>query len=161
MRRYKSKGGGSCPQRKSPCARSSSTGADSDADLQDPAKRQEQLLDQIAEGAQLCRQIEAQLHEHPAPKSETIIQVYRVLLLKLSAELRAGPEMLALANALMKPVMDWERLEEKHKELELKKQKHQDQQAATAAARQKEQRGRDGALKPETLEKIEHELHLF
>jgi hypothetical protein len=122
---------------------------------------QEQLLKQIEDGAVLCRKVEAQLRTHPAPGLETIVQLYRVLVLKLSGELQASPGVLALINALIRPVMDWERLEEKRKDRELEQQKYRDQQAARKATLRKEKQGRDGALQPETLEKIERELHLF
>ena len=122
---------------------------------------QEQLLNQIEEGAKLCRKVEAQLRAHPAPGLETIVQLYRVLVLKVSGELQAQPETLALINALMRPVLDWERLEEKRKDRELEQQKYRDQQAAREAAQLKQQHGRDGALHDQTLNKIERELNLF
>ena len=128
---------------------------------EDAGEIQEQLLKQIEDGAGLCREVEAQLRAHAAPGLETIIQLYRVLVLKLSGELRANPKVLAMINTLIKPVMDWERLEEKRKDRELEQQKYRDQQAAREAALRKENQGRDGALQPETLEKIERELHLF
>jgi hypothetical protein len=105
--------------------------------------------------------VEAQLRAHPAPGLETIVQLYRVLVLKLSGDLQAQPETLALINALMKPVLDWERLEEKRKDRELEQQKYRDQQAARVAAQLKQQHGRDGALQDATLNKIERELNLF
>ena len=131
------------------------------ADSGESSAAQEQLLDQIEEGAKLCRKVEAQLRAHPAPGLETIVQLFRVLVLKISGELQAQPQTLALINALMKPVLDWERLEEKRKDRELEQQKYRDQQAAREAAQLKRQHGRDGALQDETLNKIERELNLF
>jgi hypothetical protein len=130
-------------------------------DLAESSAVQEQLLNQIEAGAKLCRKVEAQLRAHPAPGLETIVQLYRVLVLKLSGDLQAQPETLALINALMKPVLDWERLEEKRKDRELEQQKYRDQQAAREAAQLKQQHGCDGALQDATLNKIERELNLF
>jgi hypothetical protein len=115
---------------------------------------EESLLARIAHGAVLCRQLEAQLRQHPAPEAETIIKLYRVLLLKLSAEVQAVPDLRHLIAALIKPVMDWARLEEKRKEREWLREK-----AAVSKTRGKGHR--DRALSPETLQKIERELKLF
>ena len=82
---------------------------------------------------------------------------YQRILLKLSGEVQDNPQLLALLNSLNRSVMDWERLEEKRKHRELDQQRYREQQAA----RQKEQPGCDGALHPETVEKIERELKLF
>lgn len=119
---------------------------------------QESFLAGIAEAASLCREMEAHLRQHSAPELETIIKVYRVLVLKLSAELRAVPELRHLVTTLMKPVMDWARLEEKRKQRELAEQKLREEAAARQAAKEN---GREGALRPETAQVIEHELRLF
>jgi len=118
---------------------------------------EESLLERIAEGAQLCRDIEEQLREHPAPELETIIKMYRTLVLRLSAEAPAVPELRHLVSTFIKPVLDWARLEEKRKDRELAEQRRRE-----AAQQKTAQAGANGsALKPETLEEIEHELHLF
>jgi hypothetical protein len=143
------------------CTTSPLTGTCSNQDVEDASEIQEQLLDQIEEGAKLCRKVEAQLRAHPAPGLETIVELYRVLVLKLSGELQAQPQTLTLINALIKPVLDWERLEEKRKDRELEQQKYRDQQAAREAAQLAQKHGRDGALQDATLNKIERELNLF
>lgn len=126
------------------------------------AKRlQEYLLERMAQGATLCRDIEAQLRQHPAPELETIIKVFRLLVLKLSAEVRAMPELRHLVSTLIKPVMDWARLEEQRKRRELAQERHREESAARKAAAETVQNGREQALRPETLEKIERELNLF
>ena len=126
-----------------------------------PEEVQSRLLDRMAQGAKLCRQVEALLRREPGPELETILALHRVLVLKLSAESQGAPELLALANTLMKPLMDWARLEESRKERELAEQKHRDQMAAQKAEKEKEQPGPCQALRPETLEKIERELRLL
>ena len=122
-------------------------------------QRQEKLLAQISYGAELCAQAERRLAAHPAPELETLIKVYRVLILKLSLEANVAPKMLKLVSTLMKPVMDWAQLEEKRKEREFAQQKHREQ-LATDQENKRENAGKDG-LTPETLEKIERELKLF
>ena len=116
---------------------------------------QESLLARIAQGAVLCRELDAQLRQHPAPELETIIKLYRVLLLKLSAEVQAVPDLRHLVSTLIKPVMDWARLEEKRKDREWVEQQ------ARRAKRNGETGHADHALRSETLTKIERELKLF
>jgi hypothetical protein len=125
---------------------------------EDPEELQERLLEQIAEGGKLCQEIESQLRQHPSPELETIIKLHRVLVLSLSAEAQAMPERFHLVSALMRPVMEWARLEEKRKVRELAEQKYRDEAAAQKA---KEDSGPGSSLTPETLEKIERELNLF
>jgi len=158
MQKAKTKASRSGQQDKHQCSTSASTLC---SGWGESSAAQEQLLEQIGEGAKLCRKVEAQLRAHPAPGLETIVQLYRVLVLKLSGDLQAQPETLALINALMRPVLDWERLEDKRKDRELEQQKYRDQQAAREAAELKQQQGRDGALQDATLNKIERELNLF
>jgi hypothetical protein len=119
---------------------------------------EESLLARIAHGAVLCRQLEAQLRQHPAPEAETIIKLYRVLLLKLSAEVQAVPDLRHLVATLIKPVMDWARLEEKRKDREWLREKAA---AGGQMSKTREKAHRDQALSLETLQKIERELKLF
>jgi hypothetical protein len=124
---------------------------------------QETLLNQISRGAALCAEVERCLAGNPAPELETLIKLFRVIILKLSVEANVAPELLKLVNDLMKPVLDWARLEEKRKEREFTERKYREQAAAQAANREKEKKDADGenALTSETLEKIERELKLF
>jgi hypothetical protein len=123
---------------------------------------QERVLDQIGEAARLCRELEQHFAGHPAPELGTIIKLHRVLLLKLSAQTDLAPELLDMVKELIKPVMDWERLEEKRKDRELAEKKYQDQVEAQKAAAAREGQGpAAGALTTETLEKIEQELSLL
>jgi hypothetical protein len=124
-------------------------------------EHQDHLLDQIAQGAELCRDIERKLAQHPAPELETLIRLHRMLILKLSVEAEGAPAMLKLASDLMKPLLDWARLEEKRREIALAEQKHRDQMEAQRAEREKASGDASKALSTETLEKIERELHLF
>jgi len=121
---------------------------------------QECLLERIAESARFCREIEKQLRQHPAPELETIIHLYRMLILKLGTQLQAAPELLETVGSLIKPVMDWARIEEQRADRELARQKHLDQLAAQQA-KEKEKPGAGQALTDQTRRKIERELTLF
>jgi hypothetical protein len=100
--------------------------------------------------------VERQLGESPAPELETLIKLYRVLILKFSLEANVAPELFKLVCDLMKPVMDWARLQEKRKERELAEQKHRDRIEAKTARETK-----DDGLAPDTLQKIQREIKLF
>jgi DNA-binding phage protein len=119
------------------------------------------LLERLAQAAKLCREVKAMLRKEPGPELETIIQIHRLLVLQLSTEAQESPELLRLANLLIKPLMDWARLEETRKERELAEQKYRDQAAQEQAALEKNKSAKSQALTPQTLEKIEHELRLF
>jgi len=155
------------PMRRNLKSRSRPPGADPvEADgssVDKPQELQEKLLDQIAEGAGFCAALERRFGENPAPELELLIKLCRVLLLKFSLEANKSPAMLRLLSDLVKPVMDWARLEEKRKEREFAEQKYREQSAAQRATSEKEQQDALGenALKSETLEKIERELKLF
>jgi hypothetical protein len=124
---------------------------------------QEELLAQITHGGRLCLEIEKQFGENPAPELETLIKLYRVLILKFSLEAQVAPELFRLVTDLMKPVMEWARLQEKRRERELAEQKYRDQAEAQKASQAKEQQARSGeaALTSETIEKIQRELKLM
>jgi hypothetical protein len=117
---------------------------------------QEQLLAQIAYAASHCAEIERAFGENPPPQTQTLMKIYRVLILKLSGEAQVNPDQLKLAISLMKPVLDWERFEDARKE---RQQAEQKEREAQESARSREA-GED-ALRPETLEQIERELSLL
>jgi hypothetical protein len=119
----------------------------------------ESLLAQIAEGGKLCQEIKRQFKQHRCPELETIIKLHRTLVLSLCGQAQAMPERFALVSALMKPVMEWARLEEKRNQRKWTEQKSRDEAAARQAATAA--RGAPKVLTPETLERIERELNLF
>lgn len=120
---------------------------------------QEQLLERIAQGGKLCREVEQQLKQHLSPELESLIKLYRMFVLRFCSEAQDAPEAFALASSLMRPVMEWARLEEKRKQRELAEQKHRDELAARQEAKAASVAPK--VLTPETLERIERELHLF
>lgn len=125
--------------------------------------QEEKLLEQIATGAHQVREVEAQFEKHPAPETEVIIKLFRVLIMKLSTQANVDPKMLELVAKLTKPTLDFSRLQAKLRELELAEQKYRDQVAERKAAIQAElDRVKSvGGLQTDTLEKIERELKLI
>jgi len=120
-----------------------------------------QLLDQIAQAARHCQEIEREFGKSPPPELETLIKLHRVIILQLSTQ--TDSRAARLVTALMKPVMDWARLQEHRKERELAEAKYRDLVAAQKAALERELNAAKtaGGLSPETLEKIERELKLM
>jgi chorismate mutase len=86
-----------------------------------------------------------------------------VIILRLCAQAEAKPEAARLVTALMRPVMDWARLQEQRKERELAEQKYRDQVEAQKAAIEREINAAktEGGLSLETIERIERELKLM
>src|SRR5258708_17579729 len=120
---------------------------------------EQRLLDQITLGARICAEIERELTKYPVPGLETLIKMHRAMILKLSLEAEIVPDLFKLVNGLMRPVLEWARLEEKRKDRELAEQKHRDQIEAQKVAGEKVKGG--DALTPETLARIERELKLL
>jgi len=83
---------------------------------------QERLLGQIASVSRQCREVEKQFGRNPAPELETLIKLYRVLILQLSTQGNTDPEFLKLADQLMRTAMEYVSAQTKasHKERELK-----------------------------------------
>ena len=127
------------------------------------AKARRQLLEQIRAAAKHCREVEQELGKNPPPELETLIKVHRVIILQLSAQTECNPETARQVTALMKPVMDWARLQEQVKARVLAETKYRDQVAAQKAALERELNAakNEGGLSPETLAKIERELNLI
>jgi hypothetical protein len=117
------------------------------------------LLEQLSRGALQCQEAERRLKGLQGPELETIIKLYRVLIMKFSLEAETAPELFKLAKDLMRPVMEWARLQEQRREHDFAEQKYRDQQATQRAARTREEGG--DALTPETLARIERELKLL
>jgi len=123
----------------------------------------ERLLAQIRAGARHCKALETEFGLNPPPELETLIKLHRVMVLQLSSQEEAKRASIGLVTALMRPVMEWARLQERRKERELAEEKYRAQVAAQKAAIQRELEAAkaDGGLSPETLDKIERELRLM
>jgi hypothetical protein len=73
----------------------------------------ERLLGQIASGARQVKEIEGQFKTSPPPEVETIIKLQRVLIMQLSTQATANPELIGLVAKLTKPSMEYAKLLEK------------------------------------------------
>lgn len=129
----------------------------------DSQQFQRRLLEQIALGARHCQEIEREFGKSPPPELETLIKLHRVIILQLSTQTDSSPGAARLVTAMMKPVMEWARLQEHRKARELAESKYRDLAALQKAAIERELNGTKtaGGLSPETLEKIERELKLM
>jgi len=86
------------------------------------ARLQDKLLARIANGAQQVKSVEKQFGDNPAPGLEMLIKLHRVLTLQLATQGNADPEMLKLADQLLRTAMEFASGQTKaaHKERELK-----------------------------------------
>lgn len=127
------------------------------------AIQEEQLLQQIASGANQCREVEEAFGDHPAPEMETIIKLQRVLILKISTQANVDPQMLDLVGRLTKPAMDYAKLMAKQREMDLSEQKYRDQVAERRRAIEAEisKAKGSGGITAETMGRIEAELRLL
>lgn len=81
------------------------------------------VLGNIASGAQMNREIEAAFARNPEPHLQTLVGFIKRLLLTLQVRGSVQPELLDTANALFRSLMDYMRIEQKARELELHRQK--------------------------------------
>lgn len=82
---------------------------------------QEKLLAQIATGAEQCASVEKQFSKNAPPELETLIKLHRVLILQLTTQAQADPELLKLADQLTRTALEYTSGKTKaaHKEREL------------------------------------------
>ena len=116
---------------------------------------QKQFFSMLKEAGQQCRAIEEEFGRLPAPELETLIKVHRSMVLKLSMQANLTPEALVMVSTLMKPVLEWGRLEEKRRDREFAERKHEEQKAAQHAAKT------GNALRTDTRKKIERSMKLL
>jgi hypothetical protein len=110
---------------------------------------QSSLLQQIASGAQQCKEVEKQFGSNPAPEVDTLIKLHRVLILNLTTQGNANPELLDQVNALMKPVLDFAKLNLKREELDLSKEKFEHLKAMADKGERTDKVLSDAELTPE------------
>jgi hypothetical protein len=129
----------------------------------DAQASEERFLDRITRGAQTMRTIEESFRDNPDPHIEALLRNFRLIIAELTVQGDMSPEKLKLIPVLMGPVMDYAKLTEKRREIELAESKYRDHVAAQKAALERELGAAKvaGGLTPETLEKIERELKLL
>lgn len=103
--------------------KSSSSRVGSFLEAQRTAEMRRGLLAQIASGNETCKAVERQFASSDAPGVQTILKLFRVLIMQLSVNGAAQPELLKLAGDLMKPVLGEMAESRKAKELELAQDK--------------------------------------
>lgn len=104
------------------------------------AQRQRRMMDQvlgnIATGSRMNAEIEAAFAENPEPKLETLVSYYKRLILTLQVEGTLKPELLEIANAGFKHLMDFLKVEQKAAELSLSREKFEDMKTRLDSARE-------------------------
>jgi hypothetical protein len=124
---------------------------------------EEKFLERITRGAQTMRTIDEAFKDNPDPHIEALLRNFRLIIADLTVAGVVDPEKFKLIPMLMGPVMDYAKLTEKRREIELAESKYRDHVAAQKAALERELGAAKvaGGLTPETLEKIERELKLL
>jgi hypothetical protein len=130
-------------------------------EMQDAFPTEEALLERLGQGAEYCRKIEDQLSKYAGPELNAIMRLHRIIILKLSTQAELNPALWAVLKDLLKPGMDWARLQEQQKDREFAERKHHDQMAADQTEATVPKDPAETSLTPETLEKIEFELKLL
>lgn len=104
------------------------------------ARLQERVLARITAGAEQSRQIEKQFSKDAPPEVDTIIKLLRVLIMQLSVQATAQPDLLDVVNPIMRSVLNFEKVKQKDRELTLDREKFEVETAEKlldAALRQK------------------------
>ena len=130
------------------------------------SRLQSRLLTQIASGARQCAEVEKQFGSNPAPELETLIKLQRVLILNLSTQANADPELMKLVAMSFASVMDAEQLKLKRSQLDLNSRKVSLMEKKAAAYDRAQDalnkaKTSKGGITPETLLKIEQQLKLL
>jgi hypothetical protein len=130
------------------------------------SRLQDRLLDRIASGARQVQAVEKSFGKNPPPELETLIKLQRVLILNLSTQANADPELMKLVASSFGAVMESERLRIKRGELDLntRKVKLMEKKAEAydrAQAALTQAKNSKGGITQETLNRIERELNLL
>ncbi|NBV25383.1 MAG: hypothetical protein EBS05_26150, partial [Proteobacteria bacterium] len=103
------------------------------------ADLRERLLDQITTAAQSCKEAEGRFRKAQPPGLNTLVKLHRVIIMQLATQSDTDPELIRLASGAMKPVLDYAKLELRHKEFGLQQRKFALLKARAAKADQAEQ----------------------
>jgi DNA-binding phage protein len=71
------------------------------------AREQEELLQMVATGSQQCQEIDAAFAKNPAPQLETVIRVFKVLIMQLATKGKTSPELLSMSNNLARTAIEF------------------------------------------------------
>lgn len=85
--------------------------------------RMAKVLGSIASGAQTVQRVESEFAKNAPPELATLIRLLQVLIMELSTQAFADPALLELVASLMKPVLEFAKLDVKRGSLNLDRQK--------------------------------------
>jgi hypothetical protein len=108
----------------------------------------ERVLRNITAGAEATRQIRAQAHAHGIPQIDELISWVRVLVANLATRADAAVDVQGLVS-LIKPVIDWQKVQQRGQELEMDREKLELLKRKAAMAEAAEQTLGDTSLTPE------------
>lgn len=86
----------------------------------------DRMLYGIATGAEKCRELDEAFAKNPAPELSLLIKLLKNLILNLNLNPDTAPEHLELATNLMRPVIEFARIEQKQRDAELNLEKFRD-----------------------------------
>ena len=109
------------------------------------ARMQDRILERIATGAQAVKRVEKQFAKDPPPELETLIKLHRVLIMQLTLQANADPELLKVATGAMRPVLDFVKEQGKTEDRTLARDKFQRETAELFLKWHADQRAREVA----------------
>lgn len=89
-------------------------------------QERDKMLYGIATGAEKCRELDAAFASNPAPELAVLIKLLKNLIINLNLNPETPPDLIDRATALMKPVLEFAKLEQKQREAELDLEKFRD-----------------------------------
>lgn len=93
-------------------------------------RAQERVLGLVATGSQQCKELDSAFAKNPAPQLETLIKLFKTLIMQLTLKGAAAPELLSLANHLTMTVCEFisgqTKAAFKERELTLDERKYQE-----------------------------------
>lgn len=110
---------------------------------------QDKVLDRISSGAHAVKAVEKQFAKDAPPEVETLIKLHRVLIMQLSLQATANPELLKTASDCMKPVMTYLKVQEQRADRHLEERRLAILEQKAKQAEEAEQVVSDKKLSPE------------
>jgi vacuolar-type H+-ATPase catalytic subunit A/Vma1 len=112
-------------------------------------RMQDRVLDRISSGAQAVKAVEKQFAKDAPPEVETLIKLHRVLIMQLSLQATANPDLLKTATDCMKPVMAYLKVQEQRADRSLEERRLAILEQKAKQAEEAEEITSDKKLSPE------------
>jgi len=122
-------------------------------------RQEKEVLTHISDSTRQWRKYEAAFDKNSSPPIEHLLKLLRVVLLELNSKVKPDAATLRLIPGLMRPLIQWNRLEEQRKRRRLTERARRQELATRKAVEPAS--GTPKGLKPETLRLIEAELNLL